>query len=72
MLVNHYFEEIFIVNETTREIHAASKLTPSCNIVLGKKDVIPAKDAKEVLADMLVRNPVLDFCGHCFPDLSKR
>ena len=72
MLVNHYFEEIFIVSETTREIHAASKLTPSCNIVLGKKDVIPAKDAKEVLADMLVRNPGLDFCGHCFPDLSKR
>lgn len=74
MLINNNFDDIFLINRRTGEIHAASRMSGSCNVE-GNFDVIPTKDAKEQLrafCDTVNQIGTLDFCGHCFPGHSKR
>lgn len=81
MFTNPHFEEIFIFNEKTLEIHAASKISPLCNF---NKD-LNATDSRctihptansaasfSIFKQVSVDAGSYDFCGHCFPGMSKR
>ena len=74
MLINTDFEDVFIINKRTGEIHAVSKMSGSCTVD-GDFTVIPSKDAKEQLrafCHTINQLGTLDFCGHCFPKRSRR
>lgn len=79
MFMNSSFEEIFLTNTKTLEVHAASKRSPQCNLDDGfnhKDFSIQASHNRAETIEMfksLARQGIgHDFCGHCFPGLSKR
>lgn len=80
MFINQHLGEIFIINKHTGEIHAASRMSGSCNLGDGfnpegaftvsiAEDFNEGLNAYKYVSEM---TGTLDFCGHCFPDLSKK
>lgn len=78
MFTNENFEEIYIVNKETKEIHGASKLSALCNLHPDNPDgefaILAAENAESALTLLKAMAPSSgwDFCGHCFPHLSRR
>lgn len=69
--MNYY--DIFMLNAKTGEVHSANKCTGSCNLKALNCDIFPMKNLQEFedFKENMLENDY-DFCGHCFPSLSKK
>jgi len=80
MFCNTNLDEIFIINEDTLEIHRVSHMSGKCGFRTPDSDscrctILPSLDQNAtlwMLREAFVKEKSYDFCGHCFPGMSKR